>query len=173
MCDNGFPEFAREYLLNYVRLRDDENFGTPMPMSNAYGVAKEVTPISHRIVGVGNTDAADVGVFPRIDVGDKRIFIYSQLWKRIKLAPDAAREGVKDMAMDIEGVVTSGHDGHSIVCTHTTTDPTITLPYKETYDECVVSVKLTRIVVHSPTLGVIADWPEQGKGTRAKALHQS
>jgi hypothetical protein len=45
--------------------------------------------------------------------------------------------------------------------------------YMDTWDKCVISVKLTRIVVYSPSLGVIADWQGQAAKGKPKARNKN
>lgn len=158
--------------LNYIILQQDAHDGAPVPMSNAFGATKDVTPVSYRTFGIGNIHEVYMGLVPKmkLNVNIKGFYEYDRLSKAITLPPEAARAGVKDLAMDVEGVVASGVQGHPVICTHAKTTPTITVAYEETWDECVIAAKLTRVVVHSPSLGVVADWsttPQRGKSKTA------
>lgn len=159
--------------LKYLILQEAGSVGSPEPMSNAFGVTKDVRRVHHRIFGLGDPKGLYMGVLTKNKYSDKDFVIYDELSKDIPLSPDAARAGVLGLAMDIEGVVVKPAGSHVIACTNEKTDATLNYAYEDTWDECVISVKLTRIVVHSPSLGVIADWPGQTSPGKSKAHHKA
>jgi hypothetical protein len=159
--------------MNYLILQEESTVGEPVPMSNAYGVTRDVRKVHHRIYGIGGPKDLYMGVVPKDSFSAKDFVIYSRLSKDIPLSPDAARAGVQGLAIDIEGVIVKPADTSAITCTNMTTPAKLDYAYEDTYDECVISVKLTRIVVHSPTLGVIADWEAQTSPGKSKGHHKA
>jgi hypothetical protein len=144
--------------LNYVILTKTSNYGSPRPMSNAFGLTKNVTPVSHAVIGLGNERGTYIGVFPKDKISSKDYIFYQGLGKEIKISPEEGRAAVAGLEMDIEGTIVAGERKHPIVCKKTESKAEIDYTYQETWDECIVSVKLTRIAVHSPKLGTIAEW---------------
>ncbi|MQA40650.1 hypothetical protein [Rugamonas aquatica] len=145
--------------LDYLIVEHNSNYGTPQPMSNAFGVTTSVTPVYHKIFAVGNLRNTYIGLFPKEKYSSRDYIFYSRLEREIKISPEAGREAVKGLAMDVEGFVASGKDGHPVICKNTKTTATISYAYQETWDECVVQAKITRIAFHSPQLGMFAEWP--------------
>lgn len=148
---------------DYLILDKNSVFGAPTPMSNAFGATKDVTPVSYRVIGIGSRGNAYMGVAGKMKYSTPDFTLYTQLSKTVKLSPDAARAAAAGLAMDVEGVVVKPKDAKAITCTDAKTTATMIYAYQETWRECVISVKLSRITVHSPATGVIADWPEADK----------
>jgi hypothetical protein len=159
--------------LNYLILQKESTVAEPVPMSNAYGVTRDVRRVHHRIFGLGGPKDLYMGVVQKDQYSSKDFVIYKMLSKDVPLSPDAARAGVEGLAMDIEGVIVKPSGRHTINCTNETTDAKLDYAYEDTWDECVISVKLTRIVVYSPSLGVIADWQGQAAQGKPKAHNKN
>jgi hypothetical protein len=157
--------------LDYVILTETSDYGSPRPMSNAFGLTKDVTPVSHSVIGLGNERDTYIGVFPKDKVSSEDYIFYRGLSKEIKVGPEEGRAAVAGLEMDIEGIVVAGERKHPIICKKTESKAEIDYTYQETWDECIVSVKLTRIEVHSPKLGTIAEWsaPATAPGKRKKS----
>lgn len=159
--------------MEYVILRQESHYGTPVPMSNAFGATKAITPVSYRTYGIGSPRAVYMGVFPKAKYSERDYIFYDRLEKEVKLSPDAARAGVEGLAMDVEGVVTGPLQGHPVSCAQTETTATIDYAYKESWNECVTTAKLTRVSIHSPSLGVIAEWSAASSKSEPSVSHKS
>lgn len=159
--------------LDYLILTQNSVYGTAKPMSNAFGVTKAVTPVSHDVVGIGSTRDTYVGLFRKDKYSSKDYIFYAALEKTIAIAPEPARAAVVDLEMDIEGVIVAGKNGHPVVCKHTETQATIDYLYQETWNECVILARITHIGFHSPKLGMIAEWngPAGAVATKQKKSH--
>ncbi|PIL39196.1 hypothetical protein [Massilia psychrophila] len=144
--------------LDFLILQHTGIYGAAQPMSNAYGLTKAVTPVQHTIVGLGNKRATYVGLFQKDKYSSKDYIFYKNLTKEISISPEEARVAVIGLEMDIEGVIVAGENKHPIVCKNTKEKAKIDYLYEETWDECVILVKLTKIAFHSPKLGSIAEW---------------
>lgn len=156
-------DYETEPKLDYLIMEHNSKYDTPRPMSNAFGATVSVTPVHYKIFAVGNLRSTAVGLFPKTDYSKPGYNFYTTLEKEIKIAPEAGRDAVKGLEMDVEGIVSAGKDGHSVICKNTETKATISFAYQQTWDECVVLAKITRIAFHSPQLGTFAEWPAAGK----------
>ncbi|KWU24801.1 hypothetical protein AS149_32155 [Burkholderia cenocepacia] len=162
---NGYPR------LNYIILQQTSSYGAPVSMANAFGALKEVTPVAYRTYGIGNLSDVDMGLVPKMVGSSKESLFYDRLEQHIKLSPEDARKGVVGLEMEIQGTVASGpHQAHPVVCSHTKATATLDYGFEETWDECVITAKLTRVIIRSPSLGVIGDWRAQAA---KKPAHKS
>lgn len=144
--------------LDYLILTKTSDYGSPRPMSNAFGLTKDVTPVSHTVIGLGNKRDKYIGVFPKDKISSKDYIFYKGLEKEIKISPAEGRAAVVGLEIDVEGTIVAAENQHPIICKKTESRAEIDYTYKENWDECVVTVKLTRVAVHSPKLGTIAEW---------------
>jgi len=149
--------------LEYLTLAREESYGQPTLKSNAFNVTKEVTPVSYRVLGIGTVGGAYMGVLGKFPESTKDVTVYRTISKTIKLTPDAARTAVQSLMMDVEGTILKNNAGHAIYCRQSARSATLDHPYEESWNQCVLSVKLSQITVSSPSTGVIAQWGVAGK----------
>ncbi|RDK01181.1 hypothetical protein [Paraburkholderia lacunae] len=144
--------------LDYLTFVQETSYGAPKLASNAFKVTKEVTPVSYRVIGIGAVAGTYMGVFPKDSLSTKETIIYRDLTKTLKLDPRAAKTAVEGLTMKVEGTVAKDGNGHSITCKTSTRGATLDHLYEESWHQCVLSAKLSRITVSSPNAGVLAQW---------------
>lgn len=156
--------------VDYVILQQDSVYGQPRPMSNAFGLTKDVTPVAYTTVGLGSLRDTYVGVFPKGNYSQRDYIFYRNLDKEIAISPEEGRKAVRGLAMDLEGEVVGKYENHPILCKHTVTKAKIDYAYEQTWDECIILIRFTRIAIHSPKLGLIAEWkaPSGNSGRKAR-----
>lgn len=149
--------------MEYLTLAKEASYGQPKLEANAFSVTKEVTPVSYRVLGIGTVGGSYIGVLGKFPESTKELTVYRTISKTIKLAPDAARAAAQGLTMDVEGTILKSSDGHAIYCRQSTRGATLDHPYEESWNQCVLSVKLSQIAVRSPGTGVLAQWGAGGK----------
>ncbi|WP_321796353.1 hypothetical protein [Burkholderia sp. BCC1988] len=156
--------------LDYLTFVQEVSYGAPKLESNAYNVTKEVTPVSYRVIGVGAVAGMYMGVFPKDSYSTRKVIVYRDLTKTLKLSPDAAKRAVEGLTMEVEGTVTKDRNGHAIGCMASTRGATVDHLYEEDWLQCVLLVNLTRITVSSPSAGVLAQWDAAGRVEHHKGV---
>jgi hypothetical protein len=166
--DSSYGTGQETPALEYLTLVKEASYGQPKLESNAFNVAKEVTPVSYRVLGIGTVGGSYIGVLGKFPESTKEVTVYRTIFKTIKLTPDAARAAVQGLTMDVEGTILKSSDGHAIYCRKSTRGATLDHLYEESWNQCVLSVKLSQITVSSPSTGVIAQWGAAGQTARKK-----
>jgi hypothetical protein len=144
--------------MHYLILRQNTVFGTPQEMSNAFGITKAVTPVSYTTFGLGGDVGTEIGTFPKSQLSSKSYIEYDHLEKSISINPELGRLAVLNLAMDVEGRVETGPNGHPISCNHSEEVAKMDYLYQKVWDVCIIRAKITGVTIHSPKLGVIGDW---------------
>lgn len=153
---------ARGSEYSYLIFKSDKTIGAPQDMANAFGMTKPVTPVFTTLFGVGSYGNDAMGAVPR------HMDMYSLAQKVIRMAPDQARAATASMYVEISGKVRKSTEGRIIECEETEKKATLDYNYEEHWKQCVISSKIDRIVVTSPSAGTIAVWPSKGDRTPGK-----
>ncbi|RQG99814.1 hypothetical protein [Paraburkholderia dinghuensis] len=161
---------ADEYTTQYLTFFQDIRRGEPKLESNAFNVTKEVTPLAIHIFGVGALSDTYIGLFSNEDFSSKSEHYYRPLTKTVKLKPDAAKEAVRSLTIEVEGTVTKDHSGHAIECTTMYNGATVDNPFEKDWHQCVLLAKLTHITVTSAYSGVLAQWGASGRTESKKGV---
>jgi len=142
---------------HYLTISNEQRYGDPTPMANAYGVTKAVTPVFTIRIGVGSLEGEYMGAAPVTKIGDIRL--YDLATKTLAMAPDQARSATAGLTMTIRGVVRKPASGHIVECYESSKKATLSYNYEEHWKQCVISSTITSIEVVSPSAGVLASWP--------------
>ncbi|MCR6658008.1 MAG: hypothetical protein NVV72_01190 [Asticcacaulis sp.] len=149
---------------NYIVTTHETILGKPGPMTNAYGVTKNVTPSYEFMVGVGSASGEYMGALPHTEVtADRKFVMYDIASKELKLTPEQARTVVSEMWAEVSGTFKPSEDGKILTCKESSKDATINYPYEEHWTQCVYSARISHVRIVSKAFGVLAEWPETGK----------
>jgi|GEM_PF-5650747 len=142
-------EFQDGY--NFVPLYSLHEEEPPKPESNAFGVTVAVTPETEVAFGIGSA-GCKLGLF-RGTYG-----VCLDLAKTLRMPGDQARAATAGLAAELDGTVVADKDGKSVHCSSAYEEPTIGSPREVHTHTCVLSVQLSKMVLRSPSFGVVAAW---------------
>ena len=151
------PENKPETYVYFLGIERDRNVTNGQMMSNAFGATVEGSTTHERIVGIGSANSAYMGIFPKKNIL-KDYFEYGQLYKKITMTPEAARQATKDMTVEIDGKVVQRNPYEAVYCTTGSKDATIINPKREEWDICLISSKLSRLAFVSRSKGILAEF---------------
>jgi len=76
----------------------------------------------------------------------------------LRMPGDQARAATAGLAAELDGTVVADKDGKSVHCSSAYEEPTIGSPREVHTHTCVLSVQLSKMVLRSPSFGVVAAW---------------
>lgn len=151
----NYPSGSIPEAFDYILTAKEAVYGDEVPMSNAFGATMKVRPVKRLHVGVGSVGKDYMGAIPY----DKEGHTYDLAFKHIKLSPEEARAVAQDIWMEVSGTLQPSSEGKVLKCAETEKPATINYPYQESWQMCVFSSKIDRVMIISKSMGLLAEWP--------------